>query len=62
MSQAKAPKKTDDDEQSTVRLTDEEREVFERLAEEFGDEDVGRLFESVLQSSETVTESEEASS
>jgi hypothetical protein len=33
-------------------LTDEERTLFERLAERHDDDEVGRIFELVLQSSE----------
>jgi len=41
-------------------LTDEEEALFERLAERHEGEDVGRIFEFVVQSSDT--ESEEARS
>lgn len=43
----------------TQDLTDEEAKVFERLAKQYEDDDVGRICQAVLQSSET---NEEANS
>ncbi|KAB1192030.1 kinesin [Haloferax sp. CBA1148] len=42
-------------------LTDDERELFERLHDKFKGEDIGRVFEIALQSSSD-TDNEEASS
>lgn len=51
---------TDTDSEETGPLTADEREVFERLADRFDGEDIGRICVAVLQSRET--DSEEASS
>lgn len=34
------------------QLTEDERETFERLADEYADEEIGEVFETVLQSSD----------